>query len=109
MIIRLYRAISQSEKDDFYIDQIFRTGKNTLEAKQFFKSRTAVSQFVERSVIQNYLPPYLYLLMINIDEECLNESNPTFMILDGFSAVNIEDVNLLSFSKSVIFVQQELL
>jgi hypothetical protein len=45
-MIKLYRAISQNEKDDFDRDQQFRTGKNTLEAKQFFKSRAAVKQFV---------------------------------------------------------------
>ena len=53
-MIKLYRAISQQEKDDYDSQQIFRTGRNTLEAKQFFKSRTAVKEFVDSSVMQGY-------------------------------------------------------
>ena len=108
-MIKLYRAISQEEKDDYDIDQLFRTGRNTLEAKQFFNSRTAVTQYIEQSILQDYMPPYTYLLTINIEENCLDTSNPTYMVLDSFHAVSISDMDLLTFSNCVIFVKQELL
>ena len=77
----LYRAISQNEKDDYDNHKQFRLAKNTLEAKQFFRSRTAVKQFVENSVMQDYNPPYLYLLVIRIDDVLLINANPEEMKL----------------------------
>ncbi len=106
-MIKLYRAISQSEKEDYDQEQVFRTGINTLEAKQFFKSTIAVKQFVANSVIQQYDPPYLYLLTITIDEDLYNNSNPTNIKLDGYDAVNIDEDDLLSFNNCVKFVNQE--
>ena len=43
---KLYRAVSKSEYDDWKTISIFRTAKNTLEAKQFFKTMIAVKDFV---------------------------------------------------------------
>ena len=106
-MIKLYRAISQKEKDDYDELKIFRTGKNTLEAKQFFKSRTAVKQFVASSVIQDYDPAYIYLLVIEVDEELFDKSNPSNMKLDGYDAVNVDEDDLPSFNNCVIFVKQE--
>ena len=101
-MIKLFRAISQNEKDDYdQQQQLFRTGINTLEAKQFFKSRTAVKQFVASSVIQQYDPPYLYLLILTIDEGLYNDSNPTNMKLDGYDAINIDEDDLPSFNNCV--------
>jgi hypothetical protein len=105
-MIKLYRAISQQEKEDYYSQQMFRTGKNTLEAKQFFKSRTAIKEFVDSSVIQEYDPPYLYLLIIRVDEDCFNVTDHTDMKLDGYDAVNINEEHLLNFNNCVKFVQQ---
>ena len=104
---KLFRAISQSEKDDFDQTKVFRTGRNTLEAKQFFKSLTAVKQFVASSVIQAYNPPYLYLLIITIDHDLLKEANPTNMKLDGYEALNIAEDDLMPFNNCIIFVEQE--
>lgn len=109
LMITLYRAISEREKEDYDRTQSFNTGMNTLEAKQFFKSRIAIKQFVESSVMQNYDPPYIYLLIIRIDETLLRNANPTEMKLDGFDAVNINEDDLLSFNNCVTFVKQELL
>jgi transposase-like protein len=33
----LYRAVSQQEKEDIDAQRAFKTGRNTLEAKQFLK------------------------------------------------------------------------
>ncbi len=106
-MITLYRAISRLEKQDFDSDGIFRTGQNTLEAKQFFKSRDAINEFVSNSILQQYDPPYEYLLIIDIDKECFNNVPHSNMILDGFDAVNIHEDHLLTFNKCVIFVEQE--
>jgi len=108
-MIKLYRAISQREKDDDDSKQIFRTGKNTLEAKQFFKSRAAIKEFVDSSVMQDYDPPYLYLLIISVDGDCFNMIDHTNMKLDGFDAININEDYLLNFNNCVRFVQQEIL
>jgi hypothetical protein len=108
-MIKLYRAISQQEKDDYESQQIFRTGKNTLEAKQFFKSRAAIKEFVDSSMIQDYDPPYLYLLIVSIDEECFILIDHKDMKLDGYDAVNIDEEHLLNFNNCVRFVQQEIL
>ena len=109
LIITLYRAVSQYEKDDFDIDGIFRTGENTLEVKQFFGSRTAVDQYVQNSVKQNYTPPYRYLLIIRVTEECLNHSNSTFMLLDGFNALCVAEADSRTFSNCVIFIKEEVI
>jgi hypothetical protein len=55
--MKLYRAVSQLEKDDFDEQGFLRTGENTLEAKQFFKSIEAVSEFVANSRLRQYDPP----------------------------------------------------
>lgn len=105
--MKLYRAISQNEKDDYDTDQQFRTGVNTLEAKQFFRSPTAVKQFIESSVLQDYDPPYAYLLTITADDNLLEAANPEYGKLDGYEAITIAEDNLLSFNQSVIFVEEE--
>ena len=51
----LYRAVSQNERNDYFERKEFRIAKNTLDAKQFFKSRIAIKQFVESSVRQTLL------------------------------------------------------
>jgi len=96
-MIKLYRAVSQQEKDDYDNQQFFRTWRNTLEAKQFFKSRTAVKSFVDSSVMQNYNPPYSYLLIINVDEDCFKMVDRTDMKLDGYDAININEDHLPDF------------
>lgn len=106
-MVKLYRAVSEQEKDDYDLHQLFRTNRNTLEAKQFFKSRTAVLQFVESSVSQAYNPSYKYLLVISVDEKLFELSNPIQMKLDGFDAVNIDEDDLISFNNCVKFVKQE--
>jgi len=106
---KLYRAVSQQEKDDYDNQQFFRTWRNTLEAKQFFKSRTAVKAFVENSILQSYSPPYAYLLIVSVDEDCFNRIDRTDMKLDGYDAVNINEDHLLDFNNCVRFVQQEIL
>ncbi len=108
-MITLYRAVSQQEKDDYDSKKIFRTDKNTLEAKQFFKSRIAIKQFVESSKLQDYDPPYTHLLIISVDEDTFKAIHHIDMKLDGYEAVNIDEDHLLGFNNCVKFVKQELL
>ncbi len=105
--MKLYRAVSEKEKNDYDNFGEFRTSKNTLEAKQFFKSRTAVLSFVKRSVVQEYDPSYKYLLIIDVDEDYLQNSNVSHLSLDGFDAVSIEENGLLNFSFYINFVREE--
>ncbi|RYX83616.1 hypothetical protein EON73_03755 [bacterium] len=93
--MKLYRAISKNEMNDFELYGQFQTSKNTLEAKQFFKSKTAVLSFVTESRKQEFDPPYTYLLTIDIDEDYLNSPNIINLNLDGFDAVSIEENGLL--------------
>jgi hypothetical protein len=106
-MIKLYRAVSQQEKDDYNTHKIFQTGKNTLEAKQFFKSRIAIKQFVDSSILQDYDPPYSWLLIISIDEHWFNVANHTEMRLDGYDAISIDEDHLSDFTNYVTFVKQE--
>lgn len=105
--MKLYRAVSVFEKQNYDIHREFRTDINTLEAKQFFRSRTAVTNFVERSVTQNYQPPYMFLYIIDIDEICLDNLEPSYMTLDGYEAVSVDEENLIEFNNCVIFVKEE--
>ena len=95
--------------NDYQRTQAFNTSQNTLEAKQFFKSRTAAKQFVERSIIQGYDPPYMHLMIIKIDNKQLYNLNPEEMRLDGFDALSINEDALPYFNNCVIFVKHELL
>lgn len=54
----LYRAVSKAEKTDYEYSGIFRTGKNTLEAKQFFQSEPAVLEFALEALSCGYIPAY---------------------------------------------------
>ena len=78
---KLFRAISQAEKDDYDETKLFNTGRNTLEAKQFFKSLTAVKQFVASAAMQEYNPAYLYFLTVTVDDDTFNQANPTNIII----------------------------
>ncbi len=97
-MIKLYRAVSQAEKDDYDQTKRFNIGINTLEAKQFFKSPVAVRQFVQRSVIQDYDPPYIYLLTITVNTDLLTQANPDDGLLDGFEAITIAEADLNAFN-----------
>lgn len=87
-MITLFRAVSQQEKEDYDERLIFRTGRNTLEAKQFFKTRTAVSSFVGDSIAQNYDPAYAHLMMITFDDDQFDIAQRTRK-LDGYDAVQL--------------------
>jgi hypothetical protein len=107
--MKLYRAVSQNEKSNYEQFHEFRTGRNTLEAKQFFKSRIAAINFVGRSVLQNYDPSYQYLLIIDMDDDCLNAHTHTNINLDGYDAISVEEDDLANFNICVRFVNEEIL
>ena len=102
----LYRAVSQQEKEDIELHKSFRISRNTLEAKQFFKRRMSVVQFVANSLIQQYEPAYVYLIKISIDDTCFDTSKH-IRKLDGYDAVHIDEEDLPAFNKCVKFVKQE--
>ena|ERR1700722_9750806 len=108
-MIKLYRAVSQQEKDDYDHHKVFRTSKNTLEAKQFFKSGRAAKQFVVSAIEQDYDPPYAYLYIVDIDAECFDALVRTEDNLDGYDAVTIENEYLPDFNNCVKFVREEVL
>ena len=108
MMTTLYRAVSQQEKKDIDLNKVFRTGRNTLEAKQFFKRRISVMQFVANSVVQQYDPIYAHLIIVGIDDTCFDSAGHT-QKLDGYDAVHIEEEDLQAFNNCVKFVRQETL
>ncbi len=107
-MITLFRAISQQEKEDYDTHLVFRTGRNTLEAKQFFKTRTAVTSFAGDAVQQSYDPAYAYLMIVTVDDDQFDTTQRTRK-LDGYDAVHIEEDDLPAFNNCVIFVKQEVL
>jgi len=108
-MITLYRAVSRFEKQDFDSKGILRTEKNTLEGKQFFKSPEAINEFVSNSILQQYEPPYEYLLIINVDKKGFNKIPHTDLELDGFDAISIHEDYLPTFNKCIKFVKQQAL
>jgi hypothetical protein len=105
--MRLYRAISQAERDNFFAKgKTFRIAKNTLEAKQFFKSKAAVDLFVAESAKQNYDPSYCFILLIIVKDNCFQKLDFTEQQLDGFEALTIPEATLPAFNKCINFVNE---
>lgn len=105
--MKLYRAISEDEYKDFITDEVFRTAKNTLEAKQFFKSEIAVEEFVKDAIKRRYRPPYRHILTIDVDNQCFEYINSEEQNLDGHDAVTIQEDDLPSFNNCVTFIEQQ--
>jgi hypothetical protein len=108
-IMKIYRAISEKERDDYYFCHYFRTSKNTLEAKQFFKSEADTLDFINKSRKKQYLPPYKYLLYIEIDEDCFYKIHPEEQILDGFEAITIYKFHLPAFNICIKLVSEHVI
>jgi hypothetical protein len=68
-----------------------------------------VESFIASSLLQGYDPPYAFLFTITVKENLFYKSNPQSMLLDGFEAFSIEEIDLRSFNISVIFVAEETL
>jgi hypothetical protein len=101
----LYRAISDAEKKDLGIDQKFRTQLNTLEAKQFFCSETAVLEYIQASSIRQFIPPYTYTVSVFIDDHCFENLTYEQQVLDGHEAISIDSSHLYNFNKCVNFIE----
>ena len=65
--VKLYRAVSESELKDFQLFN-FRCTPRTISGKQFFKSRKSVDDFVEKSDLRYYNPPYKHIIQLEIEE-----------------------------------------
>jgi len=103
----LYRAVSKAEYHDYQKNKTFSTAQNTLEAKQFFKSRIAIRAFAASAVEQDYDPPYTSLLVVTIDDNRLSLVSVDIMDLDGFEAISVPEDQLPAFNKCVTFVKEE--
>ncbi len=103
----LYRAVSADEYKDYVVDEIFRLGDNTLEAKQFFKSETAVLEYVRATVKRSFKPPYKYILTIEVDNECFAAVTSFEQYLDGYEAITIPEDDLPSFNNCVTFAHTQ--
>ena len=100
--MKLYRIVSHDEREDFQKYR-FRTSRNTLEAKQFFKSEIAIREFYRDSLIQGYQPPYSFLISVDISEECLNMILFDTQELDTFEAVTVFEPDLPAFNDCINF------
>ena len=107
-MITLFRAVSQQEKENFDIHRVFLTGRNTLEAKQFFKTRVAVTSFASSAMEQKYDPAYAHLMIVTVDDDSFDITIRTRK-LDGYDAVHVDEDDLPAFNNCVIFVNQEVL
>jgi hypothetical protein len=97
----LYRATSIAEYDDLMAHEMFRTADNTLEGKQFFKSRQAVDSFVRIAAERRYRPPYRYLVRVFIEDDLFDNLVHGDLILDGFEAISIHEEHLTDFNNIV--------
>ena len=100
---KLFRAVSKAEFEDWSNTSEFRTSRNTLEAKQFFKSYKAAIDFYNQSLLLNFIPPYSCILEVHIDKA---HGKITFddMDLDTHEALSIEEGKLADFNKCITFV-----
>ena len=105
----LYRVVSKREWDNYQKTQLLSIAENTLEAKQFFKSRKAVLDFFKSSKEQNYTPPYVSLLVFQVDDSKFKKILYDSMLLDGYEAISIPENQLAAFNKIVTFVKEETL
>ena len=106
---KFYRAVSEAEWKDFNKNQAFTTARNTFEGKQFFKTEEAIREYVSRSYYQKYAPPYTMLIIIDAEIECLKNCRYEEQILDGFSAITIQEQCLKTFNKCFKFERSEAL
>ena len=95
------------EYQDFSTDKAFRTTNRTLEAKQFFRTKKAVWDFVIIATKRSYFPPYEYVLTIDIDNPCFETVGAEAQNLDGHDAITIQEDDLTPFNNCIIFVEVE--
>lgn len=105
-MITLYRTVSTAERDDFNKDGQFRTSRNTLEGKQFFKSEEAVADYIRDTKIRGYIPEYTYLLRIELEVACLDKIPYEEQELDRFKAITIHEDYLIAFNKCIKFTTE---
>lgn len=102
-----YRAVSDEEHCDYRNSNCFNTAQNTLEAKQFFRSRTAIREFVASAIDQSYYPPYTWLFILTIDDKKMSHIHFDTMDLNGFEAVSIPEDQLPAFNNCITLVKEE--
>ena len=107
--MKLYRVVSKSEKNDYEALQLFRTARNTLEGKQFFKSDHAAKEFARIAEKRNYRPPYSFLYTVDLNDDCFNNFGLQSQTLDGFEAVTIKEDDLPAFNNCVNFTNNNAL
>lgn len=106
MTITLYRTVSIAEKEDFYNrNEKFATGRNTLEAKQFFKSKDGVDEFIKDAYARQYNPPYKFILEVSILKNCLDSIPFEEQELDRHKAITVHEDYLSAFNKCITFVK----
>ena len=105
--MELFRVVSDGEYDEFVQDRRFRLGVNTLEAKQFFKSKIGVNEFLSDSRSRGFEPPYTYLLIVDIEETCLENIPYDEQELDRHMAITIQEDDLENFNNCINFVNDE--
>ena len=88
---KLYRAVSKAEFYDWNDTKEFRTARNTLEAKQFFKSYKAAVDFHNQSLLLNFDNPYVYIFEVHVFTTCINKLEVNHMSLDTHNALSIEE------------------
>lgn len=101
--MKLYRVVSSAERDDFDLYGSFRTARNTMEATQFFKTEFGVQEFYRSSLTQDYQPPYSSIIVVDINEACLEVVDHDVQVLDGFDAITVSEDCSPDFNEGINF------
>jgi uncharacterized protein (AIM24 family) len=101
--MNLYRAGSNEELADFATSGIFRTGPNTLEGKQFFRTEFSVREFAGEANRIGYEPPYTTIFSISINERDFNRIPVDRQILDSHEAITVSTDHLVAFNNCINF------
>lgn len=104
--MKLFRTVSDDEWNDYYSHKKFRTAKNTLEAKQFFKSETGVREYKRKADEIIFVPPYRHLLVVELDLRCLSTIPFDEQVIDDYDAITIAEDDLNNFNNCVNFVDR---
>ena len=99
----LFRTMSTREYRDYKQFGELRLQNWTLEAKQFFKTRVAVDDFIQMA--SSLRPPYTRVLIFDLDSNCFTHEIDE-RALDGHMAVTIPAKDLPDLNKCITFIEE---
>lgn len=61
-------------------------------------------EFIQAAAKRSYRPPYKYILVVDVENQCLDSIDVESQNLDNYDAITIREEDLPSFNNCVTFV-----